>query len=237
MSRVRETSRFYCFSPPVMLATFIIEVAYISYIVVRYKLNLLSRLAVAILFLLAVFQLSEYFVCGGLGTGAATWSKIGFAAITLLAPVGMHFVYAIAGKKWNNIIGAAYGMGVAWIVLFAFSEAIFRNHVCAGNYVIFSLKPGFGGLFFAYYYFWLILGTLISLYFINRVDKAKRLGLSIFIFGYLSLMLPTAIVNNLKPETILGLPSVMCGFAIILATVVTLGIIPQLGEPKNSPKK
>ena len=231
---LRGKRAFYCFSPPVMLATFAIEIGYLIYIVVRYKMNRISRLIGALLLLLATFQLAEYFVCGGLGGSAQFWSRVGFVSITLLPPVGIHLINTIADRRWNAIVGTSYGMAVAWIAIFAFSETIFRNHVCSGNYVIFSIKPMFGGLFFAYYYFWLIAGTLLSLYYINYVNKKQREGLILFIVGYLSLMLPTAIANNLRPETILGLPSIMCGFAIILASVVTLGLMPRLGEPKKT---
>ena len=57
----------FCFSPPVMLATFIIEFGFAFYSIWRYKMTTISRLVVAMLFALGSFQLAEYMICGGLG--------------------------------------------------------------------------------------------------------------------------------------------------------------------------
>ena len=57
--------KLYCFSPPVMIATFVIEVSLAIYTLWRYKLNPVTRLTVALLVCLAIFQLAEYNVCEG----------------------------------------------------------------------------------------------------------------------------------------------------------------------------
>lgn len=232
MIRKAGGNSFYCFSPPIMLATFFIEIGYLLFIVIRYKVNALTKLVAAILLLLAVFQLAEYYVCGGIGASATTWSRIGFACITLLPPLGVHLVHQIAGKKFNLVTAAAYGTSVAWISIFLFSETIFRNYVCSGNYVIFKLAPALGGMYFMYYYFWLIVGVILSLKLINSVNKPRREALILFIVGYLALLLPVSVTNNIKPETLEGLPSIMCGFAIILATILTFGVMPKVGKRK-----
>jgi hypothetical protein len=224
---------FYCFSPPVMLATFIIEISLLVYTLWRYKLNTLTRLVASLLFFLALFQLAEYNVCGGLGANAATWSRIGFVAITILPPIGIHMLHTIAKRPWSNLTGAAYGMAAAWIIVFAFSEKAFSGHVCAGNYVIFQIKPGLGGLYFFYYYLWLFIGGYLSYRFAQAMKKERRESLVLLALGYATLLIPTTMANMAKPETMQGLPSIMCGFAIILAGIVTFGIMPRSGRLKH----
>jgi hypothetical protein len=221
--------KFYCFSPPVMLATFFIEIAFLIYSVIRYRFNTLTRLVASLLLFLAVFQLAEYNVCGGMGTSAAAWSRIGFVAITVLPPIGIHLLFTIAKKPWNNITGAAYGMAAAWILIFAFSEKAFNGHMCAGNYVIFQLKPGLGGLYFIYYYLWLFMGAYLCAMLAKTMNRTYTESLTLLALGYATLLIPTTMANMLKPETVQGIPSVMCGFAIILAGIVTFGILPRVG--------
>jgi hypothetical protein len=216
-----------------MVVTFIIETVFLLYTLARYKLNTLSKIAAALLFCLATFQLAEYNVCGGEGTSAATWSRIGFVAITLLPALGIHLLHAIAKKPWNNIIGAAYGTAAAWVLVFAFTEKAFAGHVCAGNYVIFQIKPHLGGLYFFYYYLWLFIGGYLCLKFAKTMKTAKRESLILLALGYAALLIPTTLANMANPDTVRGLPSVMCGFAIILAAIVTFGIMPRLGTKRK----
>lgn len=225
----RKGLPFYCFSPPVMLATFLIETVFLVYVLYRYKMNALSRLVSLLLLFLATFQLAEYNVCGGLGADAATWSKVGFVAITVLPPIGIHLIHVIAKKSWSNITGIAYGMAAAWVVIFALSEQVFGGHVCAGNYVIFTIKPGAGGLYLTYYYLWLIVGAYLCLKFARNIKKKNRQSLILLAIGYGTLLIPTTTANMLAPDTINALPSIMCGFAIILAAIITFGIMTRLG--------
>src|SRR5580658_8582786 len=95
----RRPSKFYCFSPPVMLATIAVELILLFYSLWRYKLTPLVRIVILILLFLALFQYSEYNVCGGDGINAATWSRIGFAAITLLPALAIHLIQVIAGHR------------------------------------------------------------------------------------------------------------------------------------------
>ncbi|HEX5797790.1 MAG TPA: hypothetical protein VFX79_00395 [Candidatus Saccharimonadales bacterium] len=222
---------FACFSPPVMLTTFAIEIGYLIYVIWRYKMNALARLSAALLFFLAMFQISEYFVCGG-NHDANLWSRIGFVSITLLPPIGIHLIHTLAGKSWNNITGAAYGMAAVWIGVFAFFENAFAGHQCTGNYVIFQVKPGLGGLYFVYYYLWLAVGSWLAYQYAKTVKKKDQKSLYMLAVGYMILLVPTTTVNLLKPETQEGLASIMCGFAVLLATIVVFGILPKSGTKR-----
>ncbi len=104
MYKLKQNTLF-CFSPPVMTATFIIELVLLVLVVLRYKLNTTTRLIAAALFCLAFFQLCEYFVCGGLGVNANVWSRLGFVAITTLPPIGLHIIYSIARQNRSILYG------------------------------------------------------------------------------------------------------------------------------------
>jgi hypothetical protein len=230
-SRPRGTT-FYCFSPPVMIATCLFEVGLLVYVLFRYKLNKLTGLAVALLFFLALFQLAEYNSCGSVGTVAAEWSRIGFAAITVLPVLGIHLVQTIAGRSNKYLTWAAYGTALLWVTIFALSERTFSGHVCGGNYVIFQLKQSLVLPYAAYYYGWLIAAILLSIQYMQRAKKQVHHALSLMVLSYLVFMLPTAIANSVKPETIAGIPSILCGFAVLLAIILVFGILPTVNKKK-----
>jgi hypothetical protein len=222
----KRSTTLYCFSPPVMLATFAIETALFIYTLVRYKMSTLTRLIAASLALLAIFQLAEYYVCHVGGTSVTLSSRLGYMAITMLPPVGIHLIKTISGRGSKYFVSLAYASGGTFALFLGLSASAFSGHVCANNYAIFQLAPNLGGIYFAYYYFWLLLGILAGLYFSIDASKKSREALIYQVIGYLSFLLPTGIVNALHPDTIDGIPSVMCGFAVIYALILTFGIAP-----------
>jgi hypothetical protein len=229
-----KNTRLYCFSPPVMLATFAIETILFIYTLVRYKMSTLTRLIASMLALLAVFQFAEYQVCGQ-DSGVSTASRIGYMAITLLPPIGIHIISEVTKKLRKEVVWLAYASGAGFALTFGLGKTAFTSHVCAGNYAIFQLAPNLGGIFFGYYYFWLIFGLLASLSIGISANKTTRQVLTYLIFGYLVLLIPTGIVNALNPQTIEGIPSIMCGFAILYALMLAFGISPlTLTEQKQN---
>lgn len=220
----------YCFSPPVMLATFAIEICLAMYAVWRYKLNRVSRLAVALFTFLAVFQLAEYMVCGGLGMTANTWARIGFAAITILPPLGVNLVYALSGKTNRPVMVTAYAVAAGFMGYFLFAGDIFTGSQCLGNYVIFQLSTTATQLYTIYYYGLLLLTIGLSFQFASTAGARHRRALQAFSAGYILFMLPTAVVNTINPATLAGVPSIMCGFAVLLALVIAFWVMPLVGE-------
>lgn len=225
-----KRNTFFCFSPPVMMATFLAEVTLAGYVLWRYRMSVLARLVTVMLVSLATFQLAEYFVCGGMGMDARAWSRIGYAAITLLPPLGLHITHVIAKRPMNRLTGLAYANSALWMGLFLFSQSAFTGYTCGGNYVIFQLKPPLGDLYFAFYYIWL----LITMYQASRLAKKAsaraRNALTAQVLGYAAFMLPTSIISLLWPHTAKGLPSIMCGFAVIYAFVLTFKVMPLAKE-------
>ena len=116
----QKSLRLYCFSPPVMLATFTIETVFALYTLWRYRLTPISRLVILILVCLAVFQGTEFLLCGGIGIDGGTWSRIGYSSITLLPPLGLHLAHTIARKKSRILVPLAYCTAATFIYYFAF---------------------------------------------------------------------------------------------------------------------
>jgi hypothetical protein len=227
--RYLKTGRLYCFSPPIMLATFFIEIGCALYTIIRYKLTPISRLGVAILVGLAVFQLAEYNVCeGAWGVDSLTWARIGYVAITLLPPLGLHLIVRIAGKSQRMLVGLAYVSALVFACIFLFVGHGMQSEACLGNYVIFTIAPWASEPYAVYYYGWLLVAVGYAWQaatVIGSVVKKKALyGLAI---GYLAFIVPTTAANLLNPATLAGIPSIMCGFAVILAVIMTGIVMPN----------
>ena len=213
-----------------MLATFVFEILSAFYILFRYKQTRTANLIIAILICLAIFQVTEYMLCGGFGLTGSLWSKIGYLAITMLPPLGLHLAYSIAKSKSRRLVPLAYLTSLVFLIYFAFYTQVISGHTCYANYVVFesqaNLLPPI--LYASYYYGWLLIGAATCLRLARRL-KNKHLSSALVALaaGYASFILPTTTVNIIDPSTIDGIPSIMCGFAVILAAVLVAKVAPE----------
>jgi hypothetical protein len=231
MRKNHKSTQLNCFSPPVMIATMVIEVSLAIYTVWRYKMTNTGRLAVVTLTMLASFQLAEFFVCTGTIGHATVWSRIGFAALATLPPLGLHLMHRVADKPGRRLVITAYATMTAFIVFFLAFPAVFNNYQCTGNYVVFHLRPHAGGLFWVFYMGWLAVAAALGVRWANQFMKQRQIiklkatrGL---IIGWLAFLVPTAIANIVSPASRTGIPSVMCGFAVIFAFILVLYVVPK----------
>ena len=126
------------------------------------------------------------------------------------------------------MIAAAYGSAALFATFFAFSGQGITSSACLGNYVIFKSAPEAASLYMAYYYGWLVVGTVYSLFMARKVDELNRSGALTFLaIGYLVFIVPTATVTSLDPSTVAGIPSIMCGFAVFMALVLAGEVMPR----------
>ena len=65
-----------------------------------------------------------------------------------------------------------------------------------------------------------------------KKNQTKISALNWLAAGYLSFILPTTFVNLVNPETIEGIPSIMCGFAVLLA-IILIGFVAPLTLEKR----
>jgi hypothetical protein len=230
---INNQGRLYCFSPPVMLATFLIEIGLAFYTLWRYKMTAISRLATMILVSLGVFQLAEYMVCGGLGWSHIQWARIGYLAITLLPAMGIHLLVTLAGKKMPILVNTAYISCAIFIAFFALSTDAISGQACYSNYAVFYTHHASSQWFSAYYYGWLMIGTYFAWQW-GIKQPTRRKPLHAMMAGYLVFLVPTTLFNIIDPSTIKGIPSIMCGFAVLLAFVIVFKVLPQNVEVRDS---
>ena len=56
----------------------------------------------------------------------------------------------------------------------------------------------------------------------NRAGALRALAL-----GYLAFIVPTTAANLINPATLAGIPSIMCGFAVLLAIILAGEVLPS----------
>lgn len=217
------------------MATFLIEIGGALWTLIRYKTDKNARLIIALLVFLGIFQLAEYMVCeGALGLSSLDWARVGYVAITLLPPLGLHLGLSIAGKSPRGLLLAAYGSAAAFITFFLFIGHGMQGEVCMGNYVIFKIAPYAGLLYTLYYYGWLLASVGLVLRYRKKVKRrVNRKALAWLAGGYAAFIVPTTFVNIIDPSTIAGIPSIMCGFAVILALILVFMVSPLILTPRK----
>jgi len=237
--RFIKSDRLYCFSPPIMIITFLLELTFAVYIVFRYKLTSVSRIAVLTLVGLAIFQLAEFNICEtAWGVDSLTWARIGYVAITFLPPLGLHLAMNIAKRKNTKLLVAAYASAIVFACIFLFVGQGLSGEQCLGNYVIFKIAPWAVWPYVIYYYLLLFVAVVYSLYFARHSKKKEiKMALYMLALGYASFIVPTTILNLIDPTTVAGIPSIMCGFAIILAAIVTGRVVPLYYRAASNTKK
>lgn len=151
-------------------------------------------------------------------------------SIALLPAFGVHLVYEIAQMKQRLIVLFAYGLALNWVIIFASSNIVFRYNECPANYAIFHLTPGFGGAFLLYYYALLLLAIAMAIDKLRSVAAFRAHAIKGLLLGYSVFLVPTAIVNSVRPSTLKGLPSIMCGFAVLFALILVLYIVPTYSK-------
>ncbi len=223
-----KKTTLYCFSPPVMLATIVIELALAVMVFVRIKPSRIKSLTVATLLLLAVFQGVEFLVCGAYsGVDGNLISRIGFVTITLLPPLGIHMANEIAGRRKHWTTTTSYLLAGAFIIYFGLAPEFITSSICTGNYVIFHLSEAASVIYMMYYFSLLFVAIgLSAILAIKQKSKSKRNALHWLIVGILTFLLPTGAIYWLAPDAVAAIPSVMCGFAIIYAIILAFKIAP-----------
>jgi hypothetical protein len=209
-----------------MLATFVIEFGLAFYTLWRYKMTAISRIAVVMLFALGSFQLAEYMTCGGLGLNHTEWARFGYIAITLLPALGIHMLTELAGKKKPLLVGAAYATCAAFVTYYLINSGAISGQQCYANYAVFNTHSTVAQLFGAYYYGWLMVGIYLAWQWGNELPKRRKI-LRSMILGYLVFIVPTVFFNLVNPSTVKGIPSIMCGFAVLFALLLSIKVLPS----------
>ena len=221
-----QRGTLYCFSPPVMVATLLIESALAIFVFLRHSITRFGKVAGLLLVLLAAFQFAEYQTCIRTSEKQILWARIGFVAITLLPIAGLYLVSLVSGKQ--HFLKLGYATAIAFVVYFLIVPKSIFGAICGGNYVIFNTSNDLYRLYGLYYWGFLLLGIWEA---IEKIETLKRQleikkTLQWLIVGYLSFMGPMGIVYIVFPTTRGAVTSIMCGFAITLAFILALKVVP-----------
>jgi len=128
----------------------------------------------------------------------------------------------------------AYANAAAFIAFFLLIGNGMQGEKCLGNYVIFTVAPHATVAYGFYYYGWLLTGIHTFWRAMAKVkNEQSKQALKWLMIGYFSFLLPTSVANMVKPETLHGIPSIMCGFAVLFAFCLLFKVAP-LTLKKNS---
>ncbi|MSR68600.1 hypothetical protein EXS66_02330 [Candidatus Saccharibacteria bacterium] len=233
-TKTQSKDILYCFSPLVMLITFMVEMSLAIYVFIRVKPSRIKNIVIIILNLLAIFQLAEFFVCGThSGLVADVASRVGYIAITFLPATSIILINEIAGRKRHWTTAMAMALATGFAVYFGLVPGHLNNSICTGNYVIFSLGYWASTIYAIYYFGVIFMGIGMSYQLAKKQkSKLKRNSLHWLIVGALSFLVPTGLIYWITAPAVLSIPSVMCGFAIIYAIILVSKIIPQTTKAK-----
>lgn len=226
-----KSSTLYCFNPLITFFTGTVEILLAVFSCAKYSKTVFGRIVTLILVILAVFQFSEYTICSG--DAVALWNKIGYAVIALLPALGMHLTELITRKTFLTPL--CYIVAAILAISILIIPGTFVATYCTGSFVLFELNS-FLRYSFGTYYFLCILAAMIKLA-LSLLRKKKYAKLIAWLFtGYLSFLIPTLTVTLLFASSQTGIPSVMCGFAILLALIMTFKVLPLYHENINTKK-
>lgn len=184
-----------------------------------------GKAALSSLVFLFLFQLSEFLICYGFND--KFWYLVGFISITILPPLGLYMVSLIT-KKDLFVKFYTFLAFICVSILFFINGAI-EGASCPGNYVIFR---GFSDeliYFYEIFYYSGLIFVILEIMRAKRIFAGEPLKIKFlnwFLLGYLSFMIPTSILILIPPFNLSAIPSVLCGFAVIFAFILTIKIVP-----------
>lgn len=108
-----------------------------------------------------------------------------------------------------------------------------KGAVCSGNYVIFAIPDKYELPYYIFYDSYMIIAIILAFMFARKQRSARiRVGLQSLAIGYGAFIIPSMIFSRFDNYggSDSNLPSVMCGFAVIFAAILTTKVIPQVSK-------
>lgn len=222
------------------MITLLIEFLGAAWVAARYRLNQVGWLVVLLLIFLGTFQLAEFLICEDPRLSGHALAQIGYMSITMLPPLGVSLAMAIAKKKSLLAQLLMYAGALSFIIYWGFFKFSIDGDKCYGNYVFIEAHSDAMWVYGTYYYVFLAIGTFFSLYWSFKTsDRRQAWALRALTVGYIVFIGPTIAVAILRPQVDDSIPSVMCGFAVLLAVTLIFAVMPLAGikRPWGSGKK
>jgi len=221
-----SSRKIYCFTPLVSLGTFIAEVIFAIYTLIKYRKTEFGVVSFFALLALASFQLPEYLLC--IDTPSLYTKiliQIGFIGTIFLPPLGLHLVNILNNKKYTKFVYFGYILAVIVSLMIALSNGNNFMHACTGHYVRFKLGTLVTTSYFFTYLILIISSILILLSHIFK-NENRKLN-SLMLASFMVFLIPTYTLYFLSFIPNNGIPSVLCGFAILAALILVAKILPK----------
>lgn len=225
MKDSKKSETLLCFNPIVTLLTGVFEILCAIAAGITYTKTLFGRIAVLTLICLAIFQFSEFTICSA-GAGMIS-NKIGYIAIAFLPALGLHLASLLT--RTSILLPISYIAAIIISVSIAFLPTLFVATYCTGTFVLFELNTFLTYAFGIYYMLFILIAMIkLSRALIHKVGRTDVIAW--LLVGYLSFLIPTLTVSILYSSTRSGIPSIMCGFAVLLAAILTFKVLPLYHE-------
>ncbi len=222
MNTNRSGAHFFCFNPFVTFLTGILEIVLAFFACIKYSKSSFGRIAAVALILLSIFQFAEYTICAG--GNSILWNKAAYAASAFLPAIGIHLIaHALHHTRMTQI---AYLLAAIIAMSILIIPGAFTATYCTGRFVVFQLSDPLRIAFGGHYALFILLGIIQLVQAI--INKMGDYELNLWLLlGYLSFVIPTLIVYIIASSSRIAIPSIMCGFAVLLAIIIVGKVLPR----------
>ncbi|MDP3881980.1 MAG: hypothetical protein Q8Q31_03850 [Nanoarchaeota archaeon] len=206
-----------CYTPFISAFTAIIEWVLALILIAFYRKSCLTPFFAVLLFLLGLYQASEYFLCM---TERLIWVNIGFIAYSFLPAIGLHSVLHYYNLKRNILL--LYMIPVIYTAFSLLQPNFVVSGTCMPVFVqavtTLSLNSHIGWPYMVYYGGFIGGALAVVWYRYSKIRTASQKKISLaLIIGILLMTLPTYALIMVLPSFGIMFPSVLCHFALLLA--------------------
>lgn len=217
-----------CFVPKISLATAIIELLTAGWIYYRFPKKTLSFFFTLIIFLLGLYQLTEFMLCT-VGQ-AEIWGKLGFIVYTLIPAVTVFYTFTLVFKKPKFIL--VFAPALFFIITAIIDQNFIIQGTCSTMFVTVRNKFSFPdsrilpfSIYAVYYYSYLAAATACLFFgIIKSKDKNQNFLFLLMLVSIFLTLFPPLILIIIFPSLGIKFPSVYCQFAMVLTLTAVIGL-------------
>jgi len=205
----------------ISLIFFIIEFVFLIFIILKNRSHPQFVWIVLLIIFLQVYQLMEFLMCVGVSPNVI--GRLGLVSITFLPPLGVLLAADVINlKHWVNWVGILCGFALSFYYLIV--PNAFDLQTCNPFYAVYTYPLGnLYGIFYFGFIGWALILIGIG-WIVNNKQKRKYMSkkATLVLVGYLSFLLPMAITVVVDFSTSSAVPSIMCKYALLLATTLLI---------------
>lgn len=208
-----------CFTPEISFATFAIEILLGIWILKKNPKKTLNQIGAVILFLLGVYQLTEFMLCTS--GNPLLWGKWAHLVYTFLPALSLHWVYTLMRKKIN--LSLIYSLPIAFSILTIATVNFVKSATCDRYFitVFYELSQLWFYSYVFYYGIFMIIALVVLIKaLVNEKNKNQRNIYAWGLVGFLAVTAPVYVLVLLFPVLNISFPSILCEFALLFGIAV-----------------